>query len=206
MNMRLTRLLLSLFFVLPDVSDCVDLGIYTSLAWTDHRQFERPLGVGLVISKSVTSRMSLALDVSHRTFHNNYYGERVSRHPASIIKVEPVDNLSYASTAMIWIKNRMLFFNGGAVVFAAGAGPLAIDGRIVGKESGRAVLYKGLNKVIGTLALGIESSLSEKTPTFWNFYIGYQFLSASVRVIGLTDPFRPSISGPEIRLGLSHIF
>ncbi len=115
-------------------------------------------------------------------------------------------NVLKDTSGFLWIKNDFFFFSKGLLAVAVGAGPMAIDGRIVGNDTGRVLKYKGLNKISGNIAVGIESLISEKRPTFWSCYLNYQFLSSSIRLTSLPDPFARSIRGLEIRLGLSHIF
>ena len=206
MKARLITLLLPLTVVIPDVADCFQLSIYSSTGWTNHHQFSNPFGIGLSISQPVRPQLSVVLDLSHRRFHNQYFGEKLSRNTATTVKREPVDNFSYSNSGFLWIKNDFFFFSKGLLAVAVGAGPMAIDGRIVGNDTGRVLKYKGLNKISGNIAVGIESLISEKRPTFWSCYLNYQFLSSSIRLTSLPDPFARSIRGLEIRLGLSHIF
>ena len=148
----------------------------------------------------------MILDFSYRKFQKEYFGEKVSRHSASMVKKELVDKLSYTYNGFIWIKNDIFIFPTALIALAVGAGAVSIDGELTGMESGRQVNYKSLNKISGSIAVGFESLISEKHLTFWNCYLNYQFFSASVRVAEKPDPFSPFFRGVEIRLGLSHIF
>ena len=148
----------------------------------------------------------MILDFSYKEFQKEYFGEKVSRHSASMVKKELVDNLSYTYNGFIWIKNDIFIFPTALIALAVGAGAVSIDGELTGMESGRQVRYKSLNKISGSIAVGFESLISEKHLTFWNCYLNYQFFSASVRLAEMPDPFSPFFRSVEIRLGLSHIF
>ena len=148
----------------------------------------------------------MILDFSYREFQKEYFGEKVSRHSASLVKKELVDNLSYTYNGFIWIKNDIFIFPTALIAVAVGAGAVSIDGELTGMESGRQVRYKSLNKISGSIAVGVESLISEKHLTFWNCYLNYQFFLASVRLAEILDPFSHVFRGVKIRLGLSYIF
>jgi hypothetical protein len=183
-----------------------NLGIYTSKSWVNHRQYSNPIGIGFIITRPIKPQLSMILDFSYKEFQKEYFGEEVSRHSVSLVKKELVDNLSYTYNGLIWIKNDIFIFPTALIAVAVGAGVLSIDGELTGMESGRQVSYKSLNKISGSIAVGVESLISEKHLTFWNCYLNYQFFSASVRVSERPDPFSSFFRGVEIRLGLSHIF
>ena len=52
----------------------------------------------------------MILDLSYREFQKEYFGEKVSRHSASMVNKELVDNLSYTYNGLIWIKNDIFIF------------------------------------------------------------------------------------------------
>ncbi len=183
-----------------------NLGIYTSKSWVNHRQYSNPIGIGFLITRPIKPQLSMILDLSYREFQKEYFGEKVSRNPASMVNKELVDNLSYTYNGFIWIKNDIFIFPTALIAVAVGAGVVSIDGELTGMESGRQVRYRSLNKISGSVAVGVESLISEKHLTFWNCYLNYQFFSASVRLSQMPDPFSPFFRGVEIRLGLSHIF
>ena len=183
-----------------------NLGIYTSKSWVNHRQYSNPIGIGFLITRPIKPQLSMILDLSYREFQKEYFGEKVSRNPASMVNKELVDNLSYTYNGFIWIKNDIFIFPTALIAVAVGTGVVSIDGELTGMESGRQVRYRSLNKISGSIAVGVESLISEKYLTFWNCYLNYQFFSASVRLSQMPDPFSPFFRGVEIRLGLSHIF
>ena len=183
-----------------------NLGIYTSKSWVNHRQYSNPIGIGFLITRPIKPQLSMILDLSYREFQKEYFGEKVSRNPASMVNKELVDNLSYTYNGFIWIKNDIFIFPTALIAVAVGTGVVSIDGELTGMESGRQVRYRSLNKISGSIAVGVESLISEKYLTFWNCYLNYQFFSASVRLSQRPDPFSPFFRGVEIRLGLSHIF
>lgn len=148
----------------------------------------------------------MILDFSYKEFQKEYFGEEVSRHSVSLVKKELVDNLSYTYNGLIWIKNDIFIFPTALIAVAVGAGVLSIDGELTGMESGRQVSYKSLNKISGSIAVGVQSLISKKHLTFWNCYLNYQFFLASVRLAEMLDLFSHAFRGVKIRLGLSHIF
>jgi hypothetical protein len=172
----------------------------------NHRQYSNPIGIGFLITRPIKPQLSMILDLSYREFQKEYFGEKVSRNPASMVNKELVDNLSYTYNGFIWIKNDIFIFPTALIAVAVGTGVVSIDGELTGMESGRQVRYRSLNKISGSIAVGVESLISEKHLTFWNCYLNYQFFSASVRLSQMPDPFSPFFRGVEIRLGLSHIF
>ncbi len=206
--MRFQFLTIFLFTIslLPTELKGGNLGIYTSKSWVNHRQYSNPIGIGFLITRPIKPQLSMILDLSYREFQKEYFGEKVSRNPASMVNKELVDNLSYTYNGFIWIKNDIFIFPTALIAVAVGTGVVSIDGELTGMESGRQVRYRSLNKISGSIAVGVESLISEKYLTFWNCYLNYQFFSASVRLSQRPDPFSPFFRGVEIRLGLSHIF
>ena len=79
----------------------------------------------------------MILGLSYRKFQKKSFGEKVSRHSASMVKKELLDNLSNTYNGLIWTKNDIFIFPTALIAVAVGAGVASIDGELTGMESGR---------------------------------------------------------------------
>ena len=79
----------------------------------------------------------MILGLSYRRFQKESFGEKVSRHSASMVKKELLDNLSNTYNGLIWIKNDIFIFPTSLISVAVGDGAVSIDGELTGLESGR---------------------------------------------------------------------
>ncbi len=201
-----TASLLAAALLLPQAADALHIGVSALVGRTDHQQYREPIGVSILLFRPISPKLTTFLELSHRQFQNRYFGESVSRHVATTVPPETVDNYSSSNAATLWVKSHIYSFGRGVIALAAGTGPVALDGNIAGVESGREVEYKRVTKFSGNLAVGVEALVSHSSSTFLNCYLQYQFLSSTIRVSSLPDPFATAIRGFEIRLGLSHIF
>ena len=79
----------------------------------------------------------MILGLSYRKFQKESFGEKVSRHSASMLKKELLDNLSNTYIGLIWIKNDIFIFPTALIAVAVRDGAVSIEGELIGLESGR---------------------------------------------------------------------
>ena len=184
----------------------MQIGVSVLAGKTDHRQYREPMGIGLLFYKPLSSKLSTVLELSHRRFEKIYFGEKVSQNIATSISPETVNNQSFSHAATIWIRSNVISLGNSVMAVAAGAGPIALDGKITGQSTNNEISYRRITKMTGNIAIGVESLIPRSVSTSLSCYLRYQHLSSSVRILARPDPFLQAITGYEIRLGLSHIF
>ncbi|MBH30660.1 MAG: hypothetical protein CMG71_01555 [Candidatus Marinimicrobia bacterium] len=152
--------------LLPHVSNGMQIGVALLAGNTDHRQYRETMRISLFFYKALSPKLSTVLELSHRRYENIYFGEKVSQNITTSISPETVNSQSFSHSATIWIRSNVISLGNSVIAVGAGAGPIALDGKITGQSTNNEVSYRKITKISGNIAIGVESLISRSPSIF----------------------------------------